>query len=198
MGKVYTPTTVNGGNQTQTTLNQNFSDIEVALEDVLSRSGAAPNTMSDVVDMNSNRVINGSDATNPTDLVTLRQLTGAVVLPGQSETFSGVTVGTQVLDLGPVVVQPDTVSFITANVVGASTTSIDQFAYTLKAVAHITGANVLTIVGSVASLFEVTTSVIPAATVVAIGSDFFVRVTGLAANSINWKTTVTKVEELNV
>lgn len=63
-----------------TTLNANNTLIETALENTLSRDGTTPNTMSDNLDLNSNRVTNLSDATNNQDAVSLAQLTAATVV----------------------------------------------------------------------------------------------------------------------
>jgi hypothetical protein len=59
-------------------LNANFDAIETALENTLSRNGTAPNGMDANLDMDSNRVINLTDALNNSDAVTLRQVNGLI------------------------------------------------------------------------------------------------------------------------
>ena len=59
-------------------LNANFDAIETALENTLSRDGAAPNSMDTNLDMDSNRIINLTDALNNSDAVTLRQVNGLI------------------------------------------------------------------------------------------------------------------------
>lgn len=58
MGKVYTPEVIGSGFQTTNSLNTNFTNIETALEDCLSRSGATPNAMSAALDMGTNDILN--------------------------------------------------------------------------------------------------------------------------------------------
>lgn len=58
MGKVFTPVSISSGFNTSNSLNTNFDNIETALEDCLSRSGAAPNAMSADLDMNDNDILN--------------------------------------------------------------------------------------------------------------------------------------------
>lgn len=64
----------------------NNAAITTAFQDVLSRSGTSPNTMSAPIDMNSNRILNLPTPTNPTDPVriedlgTLTGLTSALVI----------------------------------------------------------------------------------------------------------------------
>ena len=58
MGKVFTPENINSGFHTNNSLNTNFENIETALEDCLSRSGASPNAMSAALDMNNNDILN--------------------------------------------------------------------------------------------------------------------------------------------
>jgi hypothetical protein len=48
-------------------LNTNFDLIETAMENTLSRDGTSPNSMSTVIDMNSNKITNLALATNATD-----------------------------------------------------------------------------------------------------------------------------------
>lgn len=60
-----------------TQINQNFTDIEDAFDNTLSRDGTAPNSMSAQLDMNSNRIINLPAAVADNDPVTLQQLNNA-------------------------------------------------------------------------------------------------------------------------
>ncbi len=198
MGKIYTPTSINGGNQTQTTLNQNFSDIEVALEDVLSRSGAAPNTMSDVFDLNSNRAINGSDAINPTDLVTLRQITDTGLLPGQDQVFVGTTVNTQVISLALVPISEKASILLNVEIVGAGAGSSEQFAYSFKVLVYRDGVNPAAIQGSSGTIFEVESDASADATILVVGNDVVVQVTGVAAQTIQWKAAIKTTEQAGI
>jgi hypothetical protein len=59
-------------------LNANFDAIETALENTLSRDGTAPNNMDANLDMDSQRIINLTDAINNADAVTLRQVNGLI------------------------------------------------------------------------------------------------------------------------
>ena len=55
-------------------LNDNFDAIETAFENTLSRDGTGPNNMESDLDMDSNRIINLSNGSNPQDAVTKSQL----------------------------------------------------------------------------------------------------------------------------
>jgi hypothetical protein len=55
-------------------LNDNSDLVEVALENTLSRDGTGPNNMESDLDMDSNRIINLSNGSNPQDAVTKSQL----------------------------------------------------------------------------------------------------------------------------
>lgn len=57
-----------------TTINANSDLIEAALEKTLSRDGTSPNAMGAQLDMNSYRIINLPEATNPTDPIRLGEL----------------------------------------------------------------------------------------------------------------------------
>jgi len=59
---------VQSGFYSTTLLNQNFSDIEAAIENTLSRDGSTPNHMNAPLDMNSNDILN-VDRINATSLV---------------------------------------------------------------------------------------------------------------------------------
>lgn len=65
---------VTSGYGTATRVNANNTLIETAIENTLSRDGTAPNTMSAVLDMNSNRVVNVANATGTQDAVPLSQV----------------------------------------------------------------------------------------------------------------------------
>jgi hypothetical protein len=58
-------------------LNNNFDEIEDAIENTLSRDGTSPNEMLAPLNMGNNRVINVLPGTSPNDAVTLGQLTQA-------------------------------------------------------------------------------------------------------------------------
>ena len=58
MGTQYVPEEVLQGQQSTVSLNKNFNDIQTALVDSISRSGATPNQMDSTLDMNSSRIIN--------------------------------------------------------------------------------------------------------------------------------------------
>jgi len=89
MALTYTPQDVQSGFQSESSLDQNFTDIQTALADGLSRSGSAPNAMSATLDMNSNRIINlpapqsNSDAARYADVLGGITTTDAI-LPTQS------------------------------------------------------------------------------------------------------------------
>lgn len=53
------------------TINQNFENLQQAIENSLSRDGSTPNFMDADLDMNSYRIINGAAPENPKDFVTL-------------------------------------------------------------------------------------------------------------------------------
>ena len=58
-------------------LNNNFSTIETAFENTLSRNGETPNNMQAELDMDGNRIINVGTPVDPTDAVRLVDLTGS-------------------------------------------------------------------------------------------------------------------------
>lgn len=53
------------------TINQNFENLQQAIENSLSRDGSTPNFMDADLDMNSYRIINGAAPEDPKDFVTL-------------------------------------------------------------------------------------------------------------------------------
>lgn len=57
-----------------TTINNNFTAITTALDDVLSRSGVTPNQMETAIDMNGNTLLNLPSPANPTDPVRLEDV----------------------------------------------------------------------------------------------------------------------------
>ena len=69
MSKV-TITTLAGGYASNTLLNTNFTALQTALENTLSRDGTSPNTLSADIDMNSNKLINVATPTNNADATT--------------------------------------------------------------------------------------------------------------------------------
>tara|TARA_B100002049_G_scaffold146858_1_gene109171 strand:- start:17445 stop:18395 length:951 start_codon:yes stop_codon:yes gene_type:complete len=58
MGKLYTPTPISNIYSSVNTINQNWDDIADALDLTLARDGSTPNQMEDLIDMNSNDIIN--------------------------------------------------------------------------------------------------------------------------------------------
>ena len=50
-------------------INQNFQNIQAAIENTISRDGSVPNYLTAVLDMNSNRIINTADPVNDLDVV---------------------------------------------------------------------------------------------------------------------------------
>ena len=56
------------------TINTNFQRLQTAIENTLSRDGTTPNFMNANLDMNSYKLINGGEATDDKDYVTLEQM----------------------------------------------------------------------------------------------------------------------------
>lgn len=73
MALEYTPQDVNSGYQSTEILNQNFKDIQTALADGLSRSGASPNDMGADLDMQAHRIYNLPNAISNGEPVTYGQ-----------------------------------------------------------------------------------------------------------------------------
>lgn len=73
----YTRTPVTSGFEVQSQLNQNFSDIQEAIDDTLSRVGDQPNFMEADLDMNSKRIYNLPHATSNTEPITYAQWIGS-------------------------------------------------------------------------------------------------------------------------
>lgn len=84
-------TDVTNINTAASTLNANFAAIEAAFEDILSRSGEAPNEINSNVDVNSYRLYNLAPGVNDNDAATVGQLIGASPV-GQAEPFTEVAV----------------------------------------------------------------------------------------------------------
>lgn len=61
-------------------LNENFEAIATAIENTLSRDGSGPNQMNDVIDMNSERIINLATPIDPNDAVRLTDVEDAIDL----------------------------------------------------------------------------------------------------------------------
>lgn len=75
MAKLDPLTTITSGFNSTAQLNSNFTKIDTAFTNTLSRDGSAPNQMDAVLDMNSNRIINALDPVNNQDVVTKLFLT---------------------------------------------------------------------------------------------------------------------------
>jgi hypothetical protein len=58
MGKLFTPEFISSGFNTTNSLNTNFSNLEVALDNVLSRTGVQPNAMLSLLDMDDHDIVN--------------------------------------------------------------------------------------------------------------------------------------------
>jgi hypothetical protein len=58
MPKQATINTISSGYASQTQLNENFTNINAALENTLSRDGSAPNAMQGDLDLNNNDLLN--------------------------------------------------------------------------------------------------------------------------------------------
>lgn len=75
------------------TINQNFENLQQAIENSLSRDGSTPNFMDADLDMNSYRIINGAAPEDPKDFVTLEYFEEKVGDAAQyaeaAETFAG-------------------------------------------------------------------------------------------------------------
>ena len=65
---------LSSGSFTVDLLNANFTAIETAMENTLSRNGSAPNSMSAALDMNGNRILNLPTAGSNNEPVTYGQL----------------------------------------------------------------------------------------------------------------------------
>jgi len=78
----FTPQNVGSGFQSTTTINENFTNIETAINNTLSRSGDSPNSMSANLDMNSNRIINLAAPQNDNDAARWVDITDSVELTG--------------------------------------------------------------------------------------------------------------------
>jgi len=94
----YTATTIESGVGTANDLNTNFTNIETALSDGLSRTGTTPNSMSADIDMNSNQLTNLADATNNQHAATYGQLLSMVGSGSHSITVSTVSLDSQSSD----------------------------------------------------------------------------------------------------
>src|SRR6266481_2268027 len=69
----------------QTTINNNNSTIQTAFDNTLSRDGTTPNTMSNIIDMNSNQIINlpaPSTVNSPARLIDVVS-NPTITIPGQ-------------------------------------------------------------------------------------------------------------------
>lgn len=81
MAETFTPAiTSNLANQTSVTtaIDNNFAEVATLFEDTLSRSGTTPNSMSSVLDMNSNQIINVGTPTTLTSVARLVDINNIV------------------------------------------------------------------------------------------------------------------------
>lgn len=115
MGKVYTPENVGSGFNTSNSLNTNFTNIETALEDTISRSGVTPNAMSANLDMNDNDLLN----VGTIDVDTL--LVDGAQVPSLEDVATAFTDGQAIIDASIVAGQAD----IDATIVEAETARDD-------------------------------------------------------------------------
>lgn len=90
----YTRTAVTSGFEVQSQLNQNFADIQTAIDDTLSRVGDQPNQMEDDIDMNSNRIYNLPTPSSPTEPVTYGLYLGTSTVGQVYGTFNWTAVAT--------------------------------------------------------------------------------------------------------
>jgi hypothetical protein len=70
----FTPTAIEAAYASLSKLNENFENIEDAIENTLSRDGTAPNAMGAPLDMNHFKIQNVGDGVNPSDGVNLSQV----------------------------------------------------------------------------------------------------------------------------
>jgi hypothetical protein len=90
--------TLQSGFRSVESLNSNFTEIETALENTLSRDGTSPNQMEAAIDMNSNRIINLPAPASSAEPARLQDVTdnieviASTVLPTKADTdFGNVT-----------------------------------------------------------------------------------------------------------
>jgi len=94
----YTATTIASGVGTTDDFNNNFTNIETAMQDGLSRSGNTPNSMSADIDMNSNKVTNLADGSNNQDAATYGQVLSMIGSGSHSITVATTTFDAQSSD----------------------------------------------------------------------------------------------------
>lgn len=82
MAEIFNPETTSNLGQSISSItaavDNNFAELASLLNNVLSRSGQVPNTMSADLDMNSNKITNLSAPTLPNDVVRLQDLMAAL------------------------------------------------------------------------------------------------------------------------
>lgn len=82
MAEIFNPETTSNLGQSISSItaavDNNFAELVPLLEDVLSRSGQAPNMLSNQLDMNSNKIINLPSPVSPNDVVRLTDLNAAI------------------------------------------------------------------------------------------------------------------------
>lgn len=96
MAKRPTLADITTGHGTTTKLNENFTAIEVAFDNTLSRDGSSPNQMEADLDMNSKKIINLQDATTDSEPLTY----GQYIAGGASAVVNGFRKETQTATSG--------------------------------------------------------------------------------------------------
>ena len=80
MASSYTPTNVNQGFGAEVDINQNFTDIKSALDEMLNRVTAGTNALGIDLDMGNNQILNLPAATAPTDPVLFSQVNSLAIV----------------------------------------------------------------------------------------------------------------------
>lgn len=97
----YTPTTVTSGHNGVDLINTNFTDIKTAIDSMLDRAGASPNTMTADLDLNGNDILNAGT-------ITFTGLSLSTALDVNGKEITGTTIdlhssGDIILELGDTV-----------------------------------------------------------------------------------------------
>lgn len=93
MAEIFNPETTSNLGQSISSITQavdnNFAALIPLLNDTLSRSGQAPNTLSQSLDVNSNRILNIPSPASPTDVVRLQDLSSLLISTGKVSAIVG-------------------------------------------------------------------------------------------------------------